>query len=1283
MSPRRSPRPTLVTLMYDEMNRNTGCLGVSKGIRVTLNHRWFLLAIVVVGVVCTVHITVGALDTEHRSPYESDDLAGSEWEEITSLEFRSSTSWTVDPTNGDIYLFGGRTTGRWYYYGPGDRKDLWWYNISRDEWTRLHDTRTGPSERSLASLAYDPVNKVLYLAGGISGEESEWVHEKDLWAFDITNRSWNLLVPSLGEYISDLAYLDGIVYGFTGKRSVQKTIKILEYRVDVGTRIWSDVDMQTYQPRSDFASTFDPVNKRYYIFGGWDDETGDDAVYSDLWVLNIVGRRMVRRADLPSVGRADTDLAYDPNLDACYLYGGTSRHTHSGHDQEDLWIYYYRNNVWVELDAEADPGERFANHLLFDPVNDILYMYCGPHTLFESIWRYHKDNTSWTKMDMGITPYCTRYGTVTFRNGTVVLLGGRQLERLSWMNYYYEYNVSTGNWTTESVAYPALRYQQLMATDWTSGRVYVHGGIGSGPGWDTTTWTNIMDEWGWPTVDTGYPRPYLSNSSMAYSSHDNSLYLWGGLDPSSEQYVRQLWRLDLDNETWALINEIGPSTRGHGTMVYNRFDRSLYVYGGTDKRFVFNQLWRYDIDQDRWTQIDYAGQWPSARYYHAAEFHPFLNGMFISGGLSDTDEMLGDLWYYSFYDAEWTKIWATNAPGARFGHGIALDMDRGDLYLFGGRVGDNSLWRLPVLKGIVNLQPRIFRNVTWEDDPFQMTFKANNSIDMTWTFDTNATWAYWDGTKHEVKGTPDNDDVGVWWIKVEARVEGRVYDFIDLTVVVKNTPPTIIAGSIPEAVEDDYWSFDLNSSDDGQGQVTWSFDRYPTSWMRLNSTTGTLYGTPGDDDAGRWIWVYIMVWDGNGGWARWSLHIYVENVNDDPEIITENDPNATRDGMYIVDYEAVDIDPTHDPLTWSMETEATFLTMNTNNGQLFGTPGRDDVGVFDILIRVEDGNGGYCETAFIITVQDEPPDIMAIGIHSTSIPVTLQLRERETMRWKIFVVDNNLAEVKLTVDSDHDGIHIDDDSYLVVDATALYHGQYIVLLMATDDVGATDQVNISVIIEDVNFPPIIVVEWTEQELYEDYEYTFYMHAVDYDGDIIMWADDTPLFDVDPNTGRFSFTPTQAEVGLLQVTFTAYDHGALEDKLKVNFTVIERNDRPKVHGLLPLNGSIYMEDDRITFVCNVTDEENDLLYINWTWRGDVIGSSSSIEISYLPPGEHEIGVSVSDGFNVVNTTLVVVVEEDPFTEVGSQVLILLVIAVIVITIILVAYIFIIRPWMEAK
>ena len=63
-----------------------------------------------------------------------------------------------------------------------------------------------------------------------------------------------------------------------------------------------------------------------------------------------------------------------------------------------------------------------------------------------------------------------------------------------------------------------------------------------------------------------------------------------------------------------------------------------------------------------------------------------------------------------------------------------------------------------------------------------------------------------------------------------------------------------------------------------------------------------------------------------------------------PQITTTDVTTADEDAMYSVDYNASDADM--DTLTWDLDTNATFLGIDTNNGWLNGTPSNDDVGTY-------------------------------------------------------------------------------------------------------------------------------------------------------------------------------------------------------------------------------------------------------------------------------------------------------------------------------------------------
>jgi hypothetical protein len=127
------------------------------------------------------------------------------------------------------------------------------------------------------------------------------------------------------------------------------------------------------------------------------------------------------------------------------------------------------------------------------------------------------------------------------------------------------------------------------------------------------------------------------------------------------------------------------------------------------------------------------------------------------------------------------------------------------------------------------------------------------------------------------------------------------------------------------------------------------------SW--LSRTDSTISGTPDNSDVGSY-WVFVSVTDGlNQDSTNFTLT--VQNVNDWPEIITTDIEFINETEPYLVDYEANDIDPTNDILTWSLETNASFLSIDPGTGVLSGVSTKSDLGSYFVNVIVNDGKGGW------------------------------------------------------------------------------------------------------------------------------------------------------------------------------------------------------------------------------------------------------------------------------------------------------------------------------------
>ncbi len=269
---------------------------------------------------------------------------------------------------------------------------------------------------------------------------------------------------------------------------------------------------------------------------------------------------------------------------------------------------------------------------------------------------------------------------------------------------------------------------------------------------------------------------------------------------------------------------------------------------------------------------------------------------------------------------------------------------------------------------VVDLEEDSYFTAAFEYEIF--SYPSENSIQSK-SLDTNASWLTWDAVNNTIYGTPMNDDIGSYWVNFTVTdTLGSTTKSILLTVVNTNDAPAIFTLDNTSCFEDllyvnNYTAIDVDPTAD---TFTWSLNTSAV-WLGINSTTGALSGTPTNDDVGT-FWVNVTVSDGNDGEDYTNFTLTVVNTNDAPAIVTSDIITATEDALYSVDYNATDMDPIFDTLTWNLSTNAGWLTMDPSLGWLNGTPTNDDVGTFWVQVEVDDGNNGSDVHEFNIVVSN-------------------------------------------------------------------------------------------------------------------------------------------------------------------------------------------------------------------------------------------------------------------------------------------------------------------------
>ena len=294
------------------------------------------------------------------------------------------------------------------------------------------------------------------------------------------------------------------------------------------------------------------------------------------------------------------------------------------------------------------------------------------------------------------------------------------------------------------------------------------------------------------------------------------------------------------------------------------------------------------------------------------------------------------------------------------------------------------------VQGNFSLRPLLPQATTPEDQKYDQHFWTRGCppADVTWDLKSNATWLDWNGTNQNVTGRPDNSQVGDFYvyINVSNPFDQAISFMYNLSV--KNVPPTLLWTPNPTAVQHVLYSSDANSTDDGQGKITYSLTTNAT-WLSINASSGTVSGTPGAYDLGDYN-ANVTVDDGNGGKASKKVTITVQDVPDPPAITTAFPETVLEDKYFSLPLASVDPDKGDSP-TWSLETNATSW-LKVGNATLYGTPDDPDVGAHWVNVTVTDRSGLTDSKNFTLTVinVEEAPKITSTAVVKATALLTYQ-----------------------------------------------------------------------------------------------------------------------------------------------------------------------------------------------------------------------------------------------------------------------------------------------------
>jgi hypothetical protein len=369
---------------------------------------------------------------------------------------------------------------------------------------------------------------------------------------------------------------------------------------------------------------------------------------------------------------------------------------------------------------------------------------------------------------------------------------------------------------------------------------------------------------------------------------------------------------------------------------------------------------------------------------------------------------------------------------------------------------------------------------------------------LKWTMNTNASFLTFSGSQ-VLSGTPNVGNSSYWVNITVSDEQHTVFTNFTLTVINLNTAPMITTQDVPVCYEDQPYSVDYEAED--TDDLLWEIIT-EASFLSMDPYTGVLSGAPTNDDVGTHQ-VSIIVSD------EWSMDrsdftLQVYNTNDPPEIITKDVLTVNEGEYYAVPYNAEDIDPVGDTLTWGLLTNAPFLDIDPLTGILSGVPGESDAGTYRINVTVSDGNGGIDSHVFDLEVVlvNNPPV-------STKETWRVEIQEDDSdhslnVNTMFDDIDGDELEYSMS-DHQYISVLIDEEGTIMIEPSEDWIGIG-TLIVTADDGEFTETSIITVEVVNVNDPPFDpVISTGSEEFRENGTQTVSASAMDIDpGDTLTY-----------------------------------------------------------------------------------------------------------------------------------------------------------------------------------
>ncbi len=494
-----------------------------------------------------------------------------------------------------------------------------------------------------------------------------------------------------------------------------------------------------------------------------------------------------------------------------------------------------------------------------------------------------------------------------------------------------------------------------------------------------------------------------------------------------------------------------------------------------------------------------------------------------------------------------------------------------------------------VAMGSNHLDPPIFITTPLtegvQDQEYTYIFDASDpdADSLVFTIIQKPSWLIYDPATGSLSGIPLNADTGNHQVTINA-YDGlyNVEQSYSLHIENVNEPPVIFSVPVLEVNRNENYSYIVLADDPDNDQLNIEIVQKP-DWLAFEDSTWTLIGIPANIDVGIHD-VTIRVSDGSETDEQ-AYQITVININNPPVFISEPATEVDQGSLY--SYLITATDPDNDTLIFTVPVKPDWLTFDSVSNTLSGVPVQEDIGIYDITVRITDG---VIETiqGFQLTVIDvnDLPEFLSSPI--------LTVYQDAIYGYNFLAHDPDGDDLTYTAVMLPGWLTFNVSKFIISGTPANEDvGIHDVKIRVSDGKGHYDhQFQITVI--NVNDLPVITSFPSESDVWPDQEYHYQITAYDVDtGDVLTfttnelpdWLTLTPA----TNSASLSGTPSLSDVGSHAITIHVSD-GTDEVNQEFNIEVLDPT-------------SIHTTGNLVEKVYPIPADE--MVYFEFSLKGDVV------------------------------------------------------------------------------